>query len=221
MSGRRPKLHWKKSDSRHSSRCVRLKNSQPYFGTIIDQLKTPGEVPPVYARFITAMCAAKPTLIVTTNVDQCLEERSDLPSVLYEDIEQVMRDTYPEGCILKLHGCISATDSLIFTQEDYQSQVPPGIFRPFSSTLVARSIHFRLGGGAPDRLLPRCAKSQTLADLRRVHVVRESGSSFVASHSFLSSWGRLTKGEISQGETFFSGVTNDRRYCTSNREWPL
>jgi hypothetical protein len=98
----------------------KAQDSQLYFRTLLDELKTPVDEPRVYARFISAIRTARPPLIVTTNVDQCLEQGAQLPSVLYGDIEQVMRGQYPDGCILKLHGCTSVVTSLIFAEEDYK-----------------------------------------------------------------------------------------------------
>src|ERR1700737_4216881 len=98
----------------------RAQNPQLYFRIVIDELRPPAQFPPVYARFTKAICATKPTQIVTTNVDQCLEQGADLPSVLYRDIEQVMGDHHSEGYILKLHGSTSSSESLIFTNEDYE-----------------------------------------------------------------------------------------------------
>ncbi len=128
----------------------KAQDPQLYLRTIIHELRTPAEAPPVYTRFITEICATKPALIVTTNIDQCLEQHSALPSVLYEDIEQVMRDTYADGCILKLHGCISATDSLIFTQEDYQRLIEhPGVLASLEQLFSSRTAIF-IGCGMRD-----------------------------------------------------------------------
>src|SRR5260221_445335 len=132
----------------------KAQDPQLYLRTIIHELRTPAEAPPVYTRFITEICATKPALIVTTNIDQCLEQHSALPSVLYEDIEQVMRDTYADGCILKLHGCISATDSLIFTQEDYQRLIEhPGVLASLEQLFSSRTAIF-IGCGFVDSELP-------------------------------------------------------------------
>jgi NAD-dependent SIR2 family protein deacetylase len=81
----------------------RAEDSQLYLQTIMNELRTPADMPSAYSRFIKAICANKPTQIVTTNVDQCLEQCSDLPSVLHGDIEQVLRDQHPDGWMLHLH----------------------------------------------------------------------------------------------------------------------
>jgi SIR2-like domain len=118
-------------------------DSQLYLRTIVDELRTPLVVPRVYDRFITEICAVRPALIITTNADPCLEQHSNLPTALYQDIEQVMRDTYPGGCILKLHGCTSVTNSLIFTEEDYQRLInQPGLLASLEQLFSSRTAIF-------------------------------------------------------------------------------
>jgi hypothetical protein len=131
-------------------------DSQLYLRTILDELRTPAETPRVYTRFVTEVCAVRPALIVTTNVDQCLEQHSDLPSVLYEDIDQVMSDTYPGGCILKLHGCTSATNSLVFMEEDYRRLIEqPGFIVSLEQLFSSRTAIF-IGYGMRDEYVLKC-----------------------------------------------------------------
>jgi hypothetical protein len=54
-----------------------------------------------------------------------------------------MRDTYPGGCILKLHGCTSVTNSLIFTEEDYQRLInQPGLLASLEQLFSSRTAIF-------------------------------------------------------------------------------
>ena len=126
-------------------------DSQLYFKTILGELRTPSVTRPVYTRFITAICAVRPVLIVTTNVDQCLEQQSNLPSVLYQDIDQVTDNTYPDGCILKLRGCTSVANSLVFTEEDYQRLIEqPGFLASVERLFLTRTAIF-IGYGMRDQ----------------------------------------------------------------------
>lgn len=123
---------------------------QLYLKTILDEL-TPPAAPPVYGRFIAAVTKVRPALIVTTNVEQCLEQNSDLPSVLFTDIEQVMNANYPGGCILKLHGCTSVTNSLVFTEEDYQHLIEQPGFLPAIEQLFSSRTAIFIGYGMRDQ----------------------------------------------------------------------
>jgi hypothetical protein len=120
----------------------------------------------VYARFTKAICATKPTQIVTTNVDQCLEQGADLPSVLYRDIEQVMGDHHSEGYILKLHGSTSSSESLIFTNEDYERLIGQNGFLSFPYSEVnarnsSRAISLNsFSGSIPDSLFVSSCSSR-------------------------------------------------------------
>jgi hypothetical protein len=129
------------------------RNPQLYFQTIMEELKTPDRFRSVYRRFINGLRAIEPTEVVTTNVDQCLEQATDLPSVLHMDIEQVSRLSNPRGYILKLHGSTSSSESLIFTDEDYARLLARrGLLSTLEQLFYSRTVIF-IGYGLRDEYI--------------------------------------------------------------------
>jgi NAD-dependent SIR2 family protein deacetylase len=76
---------------------------------LVSSLKAPENPPPVYARFISALKATKqPLQILTTNVDEALEQNLHLPVILPADLERLKTLVQNrESFIAKLHGSIS------------------------------------------------------------------------------------------------------------------
>lgn len=77
---------------------------------------------PVYGRFLGIVKALTPHQIVTTNVDEMLER--NLPAavaVQSSDLERCL-DLVPAGTsfVAKLHGSVSAVESIVLTTTDYQ-----------------------------------------------------------------------------------------------------
>ncbi len=96
-------------------------NAARFNNFLVASLKTSANPPPVYARFISALKTTKPPLqILTTNVDEALEQNLQLPVILPADLERLKTLIQSqESFIAKLHGSVSAVNSTIFTTEDY------------------------------------------------------------------------------------------------------
>lgn len=81
--------------------------------------KTLNSIPGALKREIEALRKIKPHAIITTNYDQFIE----LLFPEYQPIigQQIIRgNTISVGEIFKIHGCVSAPDSLVFTDADYR-----------------------------------------------------------------------------------------------------
>ena len=98
-------------------------SSARFNNLLVSSLKAPANSPPVYARFISALKATKqPLQILTTNVDEALEQNLHISVILPTDLERFKTMIQNrEACIGKLHGSISSVSSTIFTKEDYAS----------------------------------------------------------------------------------------------------
>jgi len=95
-----------------------------YHSCIIEQLKSRQESHPVYDRFISAIKNCIPCRIVTTNVDELLEQHLSLAVVLPSSVERVpLLLNEEEDFLAKIHGSISDVKSLIFTDGDYSNLV--------------------------------------------------------------------------------------------------
>jgi len=98
----------------------RIINEQRYFKTLADSFK-PRQLTPVYERLICALSSIRPLNIITTNVDESLENKlADIVTVQRTDLERCidLLNT-EESFICKLHGSVSSIESLIFSKRDY------------------------------------------------------------------------------------------------------
>ena len=99
---------------------MRESDSRLYFSLLktIFLPKTPG---PVYRRLLSVLEQISPTCVLTTNIDEILEQ--NLPGrqiVQYSDIEQVPQLLFDRsGFVGKLHGSISSIESIVFSEQDY------------------------------------------------------------------------------------------------------
>ena len=100
---------------------MRACNSALYFSCLANAFGNRAPTP-VYRRLLRVLARLIPTRVLTTNVDELLEgnlkktetiQRSDLeriPSLLSSDVDFVA----------KLHGSVSAVETMIFSEQDYE-----------------------------------------------------------------------------------------------------
>lgn len=92
-----------------------------YFNELADTFKTitPG---PVYSRMLRTLERIRPLHILTTNVDETLERSlSSVITVQSSDIERInLLMQQRESFVCKLHGTVSAIQSMVFTESDYR-----------------------------------------------------------------------------------------------------
>lgn len=82
----------------------------------------PRPATPEYERFLRALGRFSPLRIVTTNFDECLERQLPHCTLIQRaDIAQALDILKTaDSFILKLHGSISAVETVVLTEEDYE-----------------------------------------------------------------------------------------------------
>ena len=77
---------------------------------------------PVYRRLLTTLEGINPKFLITTNVDEMLEQNlNELRIVQKLDVERcigLLRDRH--SFVAKLHGSVSSVQSMVFTRGDYE-----------------------------------------------------------------------------------------------------
>ena len=130
---------------------MRESDSRLYFNLLkkIFLPKTPG---PVYRRLLNVLDQISPTCVLTTNVDEILEQ--NLPGrqiVQYSDIEQVPQLLFDRtGFIGKLHGSISSIESIVFSKQDYYQLERDGRYLDALHSVFSTSTVLFLGYGLQD-----------------------------------------------------------------------
>jgi hypothetical protein len=100
---------------------------------------------PVYSHFVSIINCIKPIHIVTTNVDESLEQT--LPTavtVQKSDLERCL-DLLNENksFIAKLHGSVSSVESIVFTAKDYEGLVAnPNYVKVLESLFLRGTVVF-------------------------------------------------------------------------------
>lgn len=97
-------------------------NPQKY-NRLLTNFLSPKSVTPVYSRFLDNLRAISPLYIITTNVDEMLENNLEgITTVQNADLERCLSLLEKEqSFICKLHGSTSTIESMIFTTDDYKS----------------------------------------------------------------------------------------------------
>jgi hypothetical protein len=140
----------------------RFVNPQRYRRVLAETFTTK---PPslVYQRFIGAIEALGCARIVTTNVDEALEhnlvaantiQRSDLERVLHLLGEA-------QSFVAKIHGSISAMDSVVFTADDYSALVADANLQSLLLHILSRCCVVFFGYGLGDEYLIRILGEST------------------------------------------------------------
>jgi hypothetical protein len=97
-------------------------NKQRYHSIIVDSFKTKSPTP-VYERFIQSLDSIKPHHVITTNVDELLE--NSLPAITTIQRSNLERciDLIQEqqSFVCKIHGSVSSVETTIFTSDEYGS----------------------------------------------------------------------------------------------------
>lgn len=100
------------------SLCTQI-NKQRYY-SIMSTTFGPRQSTPIYDRFIKTLMEISPVQILTTNIDESLEKSLPFATIQGSDLERAnVLIRQKTSFVCKLHGSISALDSIIFTQEDY------------------------------------------------------------------------------------------------------
>lgn len=97
--------------------------SSKKYNQLLTNFLRPRPVTPVYSRFLENLRAVSPLFIITTNVDESLENNLEgITTVQNSDLERCFQLLQEErSFVCKLHGSISAIESVIFTRDDYNT----------------------------------------------------------------------------------------------------
>ena len=95
-----------------------------YNRILLEQLRCP-KIEHIYEQFILRLKDITPLQIVTTNVDLCLEQQLGPIDVIEKaDLERCSEEIQKRApFIAKLHGSISAVQSIVFATDDYKNLV--------------------------------------------------------------------------------------------------
>lgn len=97
-------------------------NQKKYF-SFLSKASAPRNTTPVYGRFVNILNKIKPLRIITTNIDEKLEESLQVSRTIQRtDIEYCLNSINTnESFVCKIHGSISSIDSVVFTADDYEN----------------------------------------------------------------------------------------------------
>jgi SIR2-like domain len=154
-------------------------SSQRYYSELVRNLG-PRPVPPVYRRFIKTVEAQLPLFIVTTNVDEALECNLGMISTVQRTDLERCSDLLSKrtSFIAKLHGSISAVNSIVFTEEDYAHLTADMKYLETIKQIFTQSSVIFMGYGMADEyVLSLLARS---ADLKGIF---GDGPHFVVTQS--------------------------------------
>jgi hypothetical protein len=159
------------------------KDRQLYLSLLAECL-APHQSPRLYTRFIDCLKAISPLYIVTTNVDEALEQAigSMAATIQNTDLERLAPMlTSHAGFIAKLHGSMSQLNSLVFTTSEYQRMVSSGPFHAAVRNLFYNSSVVFFGYGLADEYVVNF-----LRDVDNDKVLFGDGPHFVVSNTAAS-----------------------------------
>jgi hypothetical protein len=129
-------------------------NSHKYFSDITDLLK-PKPITPVYSRFLETIQSISPLYIVTTNVDEALENNlRRVRTVQRSDFERCIDlIQQKQSFVCKLHGSVSSVESMVFTTHDYNSLIKDKHYLELLRHIFAQTSVVFIGYGLGDKYL--------------------------------------------------------------------
>ena len=161
---------------------MRTSDSSLYYSYLVDAFAY-RQPTPVYRRLLLALDQVAPTGILTTNVDESLEHH--LPgreTIQRSDVER-MRQLLAAGetFTAKLHGSISAVETTVFSERDYEEVQADVSFLDALRSVLAGSTVLFLGYGLQDghvvSALQHCAATHALFGTGGQFIVMPAGSS--------------------------------------------
>lgn len=142
------------------SLCKRLDRAL-YSRLLIAELATPKTHRPVHNRFCRALASIQPLQVLTTNVDESLEAGlSGIHVIQRSDLDRAAdglrsRDSF----VGKLHGTISAAESIVFTKEDYQALLANALYLELLRLVFHQSAVVFIGYGLAEEYVIDALKS--------------------------------------------------------------
>lgn len=111
------------------------------------------EPTPVYERLLKLLARLTPTSILTTNVDELLENNlSGTETIQRSDVERIPQLlTSAISFVAKLHGSVSAVQTMVFSEQDYEEiKTDAPFLNALRSTIQLSTVLF-LGYGLRDQ----------------------------------------------------------------------
>ena len=130
---------------------MKTSDSALYF-SLLTAAFAPRQPTPVYERLLRALDRIEPTYVLTTNVDEALERNLSGPEVVQRSNVERLPQLLGEGkaFICKLHGSISAVETMVFSARDYDDvQTDTPFVNSLRSILADCSVLF-VGYGLQD-----------------------------------------------------------------------
>ncbi|HEV3040650.1 MAG TPA: SIR2 family protein [Candidatus Angelobacter sp.] len=154
-------------------------DSSLYNRTLLQQFSSPA-IEPLYEQFVRRLKGISPIQIITTNVDLCLEQHLGVIDVIEKTDLERCEECIQAGVafIGKLHGSISAIQSLVFTSADYKDLSQNSEYLAAVKSIFSVASVIFLGYGLQDEyVLKLIAKNET------EHELYGSGPHFLVTSS--------------------------------------
>jgi hypothetical protein len=160
-----------------------------YNSILAAELRIPQKPRPVYERFINALKKSNPSGVLTTNVDELLEQNLMWPTVNSANLERVpaMLREQP-GFVAKLHGSVSDMTSLVFTQSEYERVTADPSFQNVLRRVFQEAHVVFFGYGITDKHV-----LQMLNDVDKLSPIFGAGPHFACIPHELDGVGRSVK----------------------------
>ncbi len=129
-------------------------DSRKYHTVLLKQLG-PRPLTPLFRRFVDAIKMLQPTRILTTNVDETLEQTlGPISTIQRTDIERGrLTSELAMPALLKLHGSISMIQSLVFTSKEYEQVQANKQYLDCLQQIFADGVVVFLGYGLRDEYI--------------------------------------------------------------------
>jgi len=133
-----------------------------------------------YMRFIELLSNLKPLYILTTNVDQSLENNiTGTTTIDNTDLERIIDFVQDENSfICKLHGSINRLKSLVFTTKDYETLLSTHNYQELLKYIFTQGIVIFLGYSLSDNYV-----LQTLLGSNELRPLLGDGPHFLVTSS--------------------------------------
>ncbi len=143
----------------------------------------PRPTTPVYDNFLNLISSLRPMCVVTTNVDEALEQHIPTATIVQRSDFQRCLPYLNQGqpFICKLHGSISAVEQTVFTVEDYEKLQNDPAYLGLLRHIFAESAIVFLGYGLKDEYVLK-----TIRELDPSLRIFGNGPHFVATASSIS-----------------------------------
>jgi len=134
------------------------------YSSFLVEIFAPRTSTDIYERFINALSLINPTQLLTTNIDECLENNIKNIAVIQDtDIERCMDLLNKKVSFLcKLHGSISSIKSIVFDSRDYDSLFKNGQYLSVLKHLFSEASIVFIGFGLAEDYILKLLKESAM-----------------------------------------------------------